>query len=85
MVTVELLAGRHPLAGNSPMEAMLQVTDPQRWPPPRTQGVAVSEEGAQLFARALALDPAARPSDAQASWRALGAACREAPAGQRRS
>lgn len=73
LVAAELLAGRRAY-GDEVLQALTQARDPHRRPTPRTLGATVSDRVEAVFATALAVDPAARPQDAQRFWAALEAA-----------
>jgi eukaryotic-like serine/threonine-protein kinase len=70
---VEALVGR-PVIDGDPAAMMGTTLDPQRRPTPRTEGVALPDAAEAVFARALALDPRARPRDAGVFWNELLAA-----------
>jgi eukaryotic-like serine/threonine-protein kinase len=70
---VEALVGR-PVIDGDPAAMMGTTLDPQRRPTPRTEGVELPDAAEAVFARALALDPRARPRDAGVFWNELLAA-----------
>lgn len=86
VLCVEMCAGRHPWRHLDLLTAMDRATDKQTRPTPRTMGVsfddpAVDDAVEALFVRALAVEHARRPADAETFWAAFGAALRgEAPA-----
>ncbi len=67
---VEALSGK-PAIDGEPQEMMAIALDPRRRPTPRTLGVYLPEAAEAVFARALALDPRERQSDAGAFWNEL--------------
>lgn len=73
VVSVELLAGRHPYAELGPLEVMLTLPDPNRRPTPLAMGVRVSGEIERAFASALSVAIEARPN-IRAFWDSLVAA-----------
>ncbi|HTA94213.1 MAG TPA: protein kinase [Polyangiaceae bacterium] len=70
---VEALAAR-PVIDGDPAAMMGTTLDPLRRPTPRTEGVELPDAVEAVFARALALDPRARPRDAGVFWNELVAA-----------
>lgn len=71
MVCVELLVGRHPYDDLSPLEAILEVGDPDRRPTPGSLGLTVPDAVEAVFARAFTLTRAERYPDAATFWAAL--------------
>jgi len=74
LVMTELLSDRPPFEGDDLLAIVTQVLDPQRRPTPRARGVAVPDAVEAVLARALSVDPRARPADAGELWAALQAA-----------
>ncbi|HYQ29599.1 MAG TPA: protein kinase [Polyangiaceae bacterium] len=70
---VEVMRGRAVIEGE-PAAMMGIALDPQRRPTPRNEGIDVSDAVEAVFARALALDPRARPRHAGVFWNELVAA-----------
>jgi serine/threonine protein kinase len=71
----EALVG-HPIIDGDPAAIMGTVLDPKRRPTPGSEGVIVSDEVEQVFAKALALDPRDRHGDVGVFWNELLAAAR---------
>ena len=74
LVITELLLGRHPWAGRDVLHIMDGVLDEKVRPTPGAHGAAQPKAVEALLARALAVDPTARPRDMAAFWPALRAA-----------
>jgi serine/threonine protein kinase len=74
LVMTELLTDRTTLEGDDLPAILAQVFDPHRRPTPRARGVAIPDAVEAVLARALAVDPRARPADAAELWAALQAA-----------
>jgi serine/threonine-protein kinase len=70
---VEVMLGRTAIEGD-PATMMGIALDPKRRPTPRTEGIEVPDAVEAVFARALALDPRARPKHAGIFWNELVAA-----------
>jgi len=70
---VEVMLGRTAIEGD-PATMMGIALDPKRRPTPRTEGIDVPDAVETVFARALALDPRARPKHAGIFWNELVAA-----------
>lgn len=70
LTMVETLAGRAVIDGD-PAAMMGTILDPHRRPTPRAEGVNVPAAVEQVFARALALEPAERQPDAGVFWNEL--------------
>jgi serine/threonine protein kinase len=74
MVAVEVLVGRGVRTGETLGQMMQQALDPS-WPrTPRALGAVVPDAVEQVFARALAFEPARRHRDVAELWRELRAA-----------
>jgi eukaryotic-like serine/threonine-protein kinase len=71
----EAMVGR-PVIDGDPAAIMGTVLDPNRRPTPGSEGVIVSDDVERVFAKALALDPRFRYTDAGVFWNALLAAAR---------
>ncbi|HEY3816542.1 MAG TPA: serine/threonine-protein kinase [Polyangiaceae bacterium] len=74
LVMTELLGDCPALEGDDLPSIMAQVIDPHRRPTPRTRGIPVPDALEAVLARALAVDPRARPADANELWAALSLA-----------
>jgi formylglycine-generating enzyme required for sulfatase activity len=79
LMTVELVCGDEALVGDDVEDLARQSSDPRRRPTPRTRGARVSDEVEAVFARALAVEPAARYADARVFWSALRRSIELAP------
>ncbi len=79
LVLVEVLTGRPALEGGDTTQLFVASMRPDRRPTPRQSGVPVSDAVEQLFARALAVEPAARFRSLGPLWDALVAAVPPAP------
>lgn len=67
LTLVECVTGQPPIDGD--MHAMMGTAlDRSRRPTPRTEGINVSDEVEQVFARALAVDPRDRYNEIEAFW-----------------
>lgn len=73
---VEVMLGRAAIEGD-PATMMGIALDPKRRPTPRTEGIDVPDAVEAVFARALSLDPRARPKHAGIFWNELVAALEE--------
>ena len=71
LVLVEMVSGRPALTGNDEAEMYLASSDLGRRPTLRARGAQVSEAVEQVVARALAVDPKRRFTDARELWEAL--------------
>ncbi len=71
LILVELVAGREPLNGASLDDLAAAALDPRRRPTPRSMGLDPPAEVEAVFARALAVDPAARFATVGDFWHAL--------------
>jgi serine/threonine-protein kinase len=65
LVLVELMSDKPPIPGESAAEIERRVLDHRHRPTPLALGVPVSEAVEAMFARALAVDPLARPATAR--------------------
>src|SRR5690606_19768610 len=73
-MAVEMLAGKPALEGDDVSALSAASADPERRPTPRHHGVSVSDGVEAVFAKALAVDPAARHTRAGELWAAFEAA-----------
>jgi formylglycine-generating enzyme required for sulfatase activity len=71
LVTVEVLTGREPLAGDTVVQLAYAASDPKTRPTPRTFGVHVTDEVEAVFQKALAVKPEERYPTAGELWNAL--------------
>jgi len=71
LIVVELLIGQRALDGDDATQLYIASADPASRPTPRHHGVATSDALEDVFALALAVDPAERFADAGSFWSAL--------------
>jgi serine/threonine-protein kinase len=80
LVLVEVLTGRPALDGADTTQLFVASMRPDRRPTPRACGLPVSDAVEQLFARALAVDPASRFPSIGPFWQGLVAESARVPA-----
>ncbi len=71
LVVAEVVSGREPMSGDTIVQLAYTATDEKARPTPRTLGVAVSDEVAAIFEKAVAVDPKQRYQTAGEFWNAL--------------
>ena len=83
LILVEAVTGQEPLQGDDMVQLAVASASPERRPTPRAFGVQVSDAVEAVFAKALAVKPAARWQSAGDFWDALRRALELAPRGTR--
>lgn len=71
LVLVEMLCGKLALRGSNPHALMFATMNPVERPTPRSHGAEIPDEIEALFAAALAVQPADRPTSLAAWWQDL--------------
>ena len=83
LILVELLTGERALDGDDATQLYIAAADPASRPTPRHHGVTTNDAVEDVFAQALAVDPAERFADVGTFWRAIRDAAGQPSSGER--